>query len=146
MQLDNSSLHHAIARHFVDRQYAPSIDQLTAQFGQPREAVIAALKALQEYHGVVLHPASSEIWVIHPFSTAPTNFWVQSPKGSWWANCAWCSSGIAALVGGEATITTTLGGEAHRATVHIEEGKLLDDDLLVHFPIPMRRVWDNVIY
>lgn len=146
MRLDNSSLHHAIVRHFVDRQHAPSIDQLAAYFGEPREAVIAGLKALQEYHGVVLHPASSEVWVIHPFSTAPTNFWVQSAKGSWWANCAWCASGIAALVDGEATFTTTLGGEAHRATVHIEDGKLLDDNLLVHFPIPMRKVWDNVIY
>lgn len=133
MRLDNSSLHHAIVRHFVDRQHAPSIDQLAAYFGEPREAVIAGLKALQEYHGVVLHPASSEVWV-------------QSAKGSWWANCAWCATGIAALVDGEATFTTTLGGEAHRATVHIEDGKLLDDNLLVHFPIPMRKVWENVIY
>ena len=85
--------------------------QLAAHFSQPRDAVIAALKALQEYHGVVLHPASSEIWVIHPFSAAPTNFWVQGTRGGWWSNCAWCSAGIAALVG-DVTITTMLGAEA----------------------------------
>jgi hypothetical protein len=107
--------------------------------------VIAALRALQEYHGVVLHPTSSEIWVTHPFSAAPTNFWVQSPKGSWWSNCAWCSAGIAALVG-DVTVTTTLGAEAKPVTVQIADGKVSDASLLVHFPVPMRKVWDNVIY
>ncbi len=71
MQLDNASLHYAIIKHFLDRQHAPSIDDLAVQFGQPREAVIAGLQALQEYHGVVLHPVSSQIWAIHPFSSAP---------------------------------------------------------------------------
>lgn len=145
MQLDNSSLHYAIVKHFLDRQHAPSIDALAVQFRQSREAVIAGLQALQEYHGVVLHPVSSEIWAIHPFSSAPTNFWVHSARGSWWANCAWCSAGIAALVG-DVTITTTLGAETQQATVRIRNGKLVDEGLLVHFPVPMRNVWDNVIY
>jgi hypothetical protein len=78
--MDTSSLHHAIVRHFLDRQHAPSIDELAAQFGQPREAIVAGLRALQDYHGVVLHPTSSEVWAIHPFSSAPTGFFVQSPK------------------------------------------------------------------
>jgi hypothetical protein len=145
MQLDNSSLHYAIIEHFLDRRHAPSIDELARQFRQSRDAMIAALHALQEYHGVVLHPVSSEIWAMHPFSCAPTNFWVHSARGSWWANCAWCSAGVAALVG-DVTITTTLGAETQQATVRIQDGKLLDEGLLVHFPVPMRNVWDNVIY
>ena len=76
MQMDTSSLHYAIIRHFLERQHAPLIDELAVEFRQPREAVVAGLRALQDYHGVVLHPTSSEIWVIHPFSSAPTNFWV----------------------------------------------------------------------
>jgi hypothetical protein len=145
MQLDNSSLHYAIIEHFIDHQHAPSIDVLAAHFDQPRAAVIAALRALQDYHGVVLHPVTSEIWVTHPFCGAPTNFWVQSPKGGWWSNCAWCSAGIAALVG-DVRITTTLGAETRPATVRIADGRSLDEGLFVHFPIPMRKVWDNVIY
>jgi hypothetical protein len=145
MQLDHSSLHYAIIRHFLDHQCAPSIDSLAAHFDQPRQAAIAALQALQDYHGVVLHPVSSEIWVSHPFSAAPTNFWVRSSKGSWWSNCAWCSAGIAALVG-DVSVTTTLGAEGRPATVQIADGKVLNEGLLVHFPVPMRKVWDNVIY
>ena len=45
----------------------------------------------QEYHGVVLHSNEPKIWVLHPFSLAPTNFYVKSEKGEWWGNCAWCS-------------------------------------------------------
>ena len=44
------------------------------------------LNNLQEYHGVVLHPNKPEVWVIHPFSLAPTNFLVKSGKGIWWGN------------------------------------------------------------
>ena len=145
MRIDNSSLHYAIIRHFIDHRHAPSIEQLAAQFDQPRAAVVDGLQALQDYHGVVLHPATSEIWVTHPFSGAPTNFWVQGQGGSWWGNCAWCSAGIAALVG-DVTLTTTLGAEARQTTVRIANGELLDEDLFVHFPVPMRKVWDNVIY
>jgi hypothetical protein len=145
MQMDTSSLHYAIVTHFLEHQHAPLIDELAVQFRQPREAVVAGLRALQDYHGVVLHPTSSEVWVVHPFSTAPTSFWVQSPRGSWWANCAWCSAGVATLVG-DVTITTTLGAEARQVRVQVENGKLRDEGLLVHFPVPMRHVWDNVIY
>ena len=32
------------------------------------------------------------------------------------------------------------------ATIRIEDGRLLDSDYVVHFPIPMRRAWANVVY
>jgi len=30
--------------------------------------------------------------------------------------------------------------------LRVEEGRLLDTDYVVHFPIPMKEAWDNVIY
>ena len=144
--ITHSSLHHRIFSHFIKVGNAPSIDDLAAGLDQPRGAVVEGLKALQEYHGVVLHPGSSEIWVIHPFSTAPTPFWVQGAKRAWWGNCAWCSLGIVALLKEDATITTTLGGETHQVSLRIEGGRLRDEGYLVHFPVPMKQAWDNVIY
>ena len=144
--ITHSSLHHRIIQHFIEVGSAPSIDDLAVGLDQPREAVVEGLRALQEYHGVVLHPGSSEIWVIHPFSTAPTPFWVQGAKRSWWGNCAWCSLGVAALLKEDVTITTTLGGETRQVSLRIESGRLRDEGYLVHFPIPMRQAWDNVIY
>jgi len=141
-----SVLHHTIMRHFIERGHAPSIDDLSELLGQPRDAVVAGLRVLEEYHGVVLHPVSAEVWAIHPFSSAPTNFWVESARGAWWGNCAWCSLGIVALLGEDATITTVLGGESEQVIIRIEDGVVTNDRLLVHFPIPMRQAWDNVQY
>jgi hypothetical protein len=54
--------------------------------------------------------------------------------------------GVVSLVGGTATVTTTLGAESKQVTVHVRDGILQDAGLYVHFPVPMARAWDNVIY
>jgi hypothetical protein len=146
LKLNNATLHHIIIKDIVERGYAPSPMELAERFGRPRAEVSTALHALMEYHGIVLHPNSDEIWVVHPFSMAPTGFLVRSGEREWWGNCAWCSLGIAELVGGTATITTSLGAVGRQVTVRIENGVLLDKSFVIHFPIPMTKVWDNVVY
>ena len=144
--LTHGVLHAAIARHFVEHGTAPTIAQLSAQFALDRAAVSNALQALADYHGVVLHPTSREIWAMHPFSAAPTAFWVESGGRGWWGNCAWCALGIVALLDADATITTTLGGESEQVVLRIQDGAISPADHRVHFPIPMARAWDNVTY
>jgi hypothetical protein len=144
--LDKISLHYVIMRHLMEHCYAPSSDALATYFGVEREEVASAMFGLQEYHGMVLHPHCPEVWVIHPFSTAPTCFTVRHGERSWWANCAWCSLGIAALLGGDGvSIESNLGADSSPVTVQVDGGRV-QEDLLVHFPVPMTRVWDNVIY
>ncbi len=146
MGLNNSSLHHHIIRHIVDKGRAPKIKEMLGFFEVSEDAMIAALKKLQDYHGVVLHPVSSEVWVLHPFSTAPTNFWIESETGSWWGNCAWCSLGAAALLKQDLTISTTLGGESQQVVIDIRDGQLVNESICIHFPIPMVKAWENVTY
>lgn len=144
--LTHAPLHHYLLKHLVEEGYAPSIADLSEHFRQPEAKVREALLALQAYHGVVLHPHNAEVWVIHPFSTAPTNFLLRKGEQAWWGNCAWCSLGAAALLGGDVTITTTLGANSEQVTLRVEEGALLDRGYYVHFPIPMTAAWDNVIF
>jgi Alkylmercury lyase len=146
MPLSHSSLHHAIAQYFVDHGTAPSVARLAAHFAVDDDTIVSGLRALADYHGVVLHPQSGEIWAMHPFSAAPTMFWVESGGRSWWGNCAWCALGIAALVGSNATITTVLGGEATQVVLQVRNGVIEPTHFVVHFPIPMARAWDNVMY
>ena len=146
MLLDTATLHYVIVRRILKRGSAPSIAELAQAFERTREDVSAALHTLMADHGVVLHPNSDEIWILHPFSMAPTNFVVRSGQGEWWGNCAWCSLGIADLAGGTATITTALGAAGRQVNVHIEDGMLTDKDYVIHFPVPMARAWDNVVY
>ena len=144
--MDNARLHHAIVCSFLARKRPPSVDEVAAQFGCSRDRARAALRALADDHGAVLQPGSDEIWIVHPFSAAPTTCVVKSGDCAWWGNCAWCSLGLAYLAGGNATIETRTGAIGEHATIRIEDGRLLDSDYVVHFPIPMRRAWANVVY
>ena len=144
--LNHSSLHHTVMRHIVDKGYVPDTGQLAERFCCGLDVVKDALKNLEAYHGVVLHPHNAEVWVMHPFSTAPTLFLVTQGEREWWCNCAWCALGAVALLGGNAVITTTLGANNKQVRMTVRDGKLLDTDYVVHFPVPMTRVWDNVIY
>ena len=132
-RLDNSILHYTIIKFIIDYGYAPEVDELTQLLKAPESKIRLALQALQADHGVVLHPHSEKIWVIHPFSLAPTPFLVRCGDQEWWGNCAWCSLGIAALLGKDTTITTTLGANSKQIDVHVEDGKLTETNLYVHF-------------
>ncbi len=140
------NLHYTIIKFIIDNGYAPDIEALSSIMNSDVKEVGIALFDLQDEHGVVLHPNRPKIWVIHPFSLAPTNFVVKSAKGIWWGNCAWCSLGIAALVKDDVSITTSLGAHGEQVIVHIKDGEIQEKDLFIHFPIPMKDAWDNVIY
>ncbi|UTW45432.1 alkylmercury lyase family protein [bacterium SCSIO 12696] len=133
-------------KHIVDEGKAPEIATMAIDFGVSTGDMVQALKALQDYHGVVLHPVSSEVWVMHPFSTAPTNFWIKSDTESWWGNCAWCSLGAAALLDRDLTITTTLGSESKQVVIEVKGGQITQQNLFIHFPVPMIKAWENVAY
>lgn len=144
--INESSLHATIISFFLDRQRPPTIREIASLFGCDEAAARRALRGLAKNHGVVLHPNTDEVWVAHPFSAAPTTCVVTSGARKWWGNCAWCSLGVAQLAGATATIETRLGAIDDHARLRIQDGKLIDTDFVVHFPIPMRQAWDNVIY
>lgn len=144
--ITNSILHYTIIKHIIDKGFAPGVKALSEILKTDVSEVEQALYALQEYHGVVLHPNEPKIWVIHPFSLAPTNFLVKSAKGEWWGNCAWCSLGVAALLKEDTTVTTRFGAHDEQVVIHITDGEVEEKNLYIHFPIPMKKAWDNVIY
>ncbi len=144
--ISSGQLHHTIIKFIIENGYAPDKDELADLLETSPEETEIALRDLADYHGVVLHPNSSKIWVIHPFSLAPTSFVVRAGEKHWWGNCAWCSLGVAVLLNRDLTITTALGADGKQVQIHIQDGRLVEDQFVVHFPIPMVNAWDNVIY
>lgn len=144
--ITNSNLHFTIIKEIINNGFAPSVDSLAEILQTHKEDIVKGLFDLQEYHGVVLHPNEPKIWVIHPFSLAPTNFYVKSKQGEWWGNCAWCSLGIAALLKEDVQIITTIGAETKQIAINIIDGQIQEKQYYVHFPIAMKKAWDNVIY
>lgn len=135
-----------INRYIFSNGYAPSTFEMCAMLDADELIIKKGLRHLAKNRAIVLHPNSYEIWVAHPFATSPTLFWVVSGSKKWWGNCAWCSLGIAALANCDTTIFTKTCGEAESLQITITEGRIAQKDLLVHFAIPARRLWDNVIY
>lgn len=146
IELNHATLHASIIRSFLELQRPPTINEVASQFDCNAQDARSALRALADYHGVVLRPESDEIWVAHPFSATPTTFVVRCGSFAWWGNCAWCSLGVVHLSGGNAVIETRIGAVGESATIRIQNSTLIDTDFLVHFPVPMQNAWDNVLY
>lgn len=144
--LELGPLHAFLLRTIVERGFAPRVEEMAVAWSVSEEWVRARLRALAEQHGVVLHPRSDEVWVVHPFSTSPALFAVWAGREVWWASCAWCAMGVAALIGRDCRLTSTLGGHGERVDLEVREGEITPDDLLIHFPVPMARAWDNVVH
>src|SRR5262245_51890407 len=132
--METGYLHYQLVRALLDTCSVPDNTVLADRLHCSVSDLERWLDALALQHGVVLHPNSHRVWVVHPFSLAPTPFLVRAGERRWWGNCAWCSLGIATLVDEPCTITSSLGAEEERVVITIENGHAKPDDLLVHFP------------
>jgi Alkylmercury lyase len=112
----------------------PRADEL----GLPREEVLAGWRRLDETHALVLD--GDEIRMANPFSGAPTAYGVEAGGRSWYANCAWDSFGICAVLGGDGRITYD------DITVEVRDGRPDDESLLFHCLVPAAHWWDDIVY
>ncbi len=139
-----STLHHLIVRSLLDAGRAPTTGELAARAGLQPSAVESGLRSLDASHGLVLHPHRCEPWIVHPFSTSPTDTWVQGPERGWGAPCLWCGLGISALCSDPVVIHTRIGAESEPVEIPVDRGQPRREDLWVHFPEPPRVAWGNV--
>jgi Alkylmercury lyase len=138
-------LHYLLMRNIIDTGHAPTFRQLAGLAELTEERTEGVLRKLEQMHGVILVPNSLRIWSLHPFALNPTRFWVSGAAGGWWANCAWCSLGIGAALKQDVTIATSDGGEGDPMEFTVEGGRTRRTDLLMNFPYPPERWWDNPI-
>ena len=148
LEMTTSERHYMILLHLLEKGYAPDLATIASHFGESNlRRAKSVLMELEEQHGVVLHPDKESVWIIHPLSTAPTNFCIGAKGMTYWGNCAWCSLGAAALLQpNHITIATTCGAEGESVKLEIINGQVTPTDYLIHFPVPMTRAWDNVVY
>ena len=145
--ISTSKLHHYLLTETIEKGFLPGDVEMANALNVSAEVLEQSLRRLSDEHGVHLHPNTSRVWAIHPFSLAPTNFIVKSEGREWFGNCAWCSLGIAELLEGDATIQTTVGAnQTEPVEIRIAQRTLINEDYVVHFPVPMVKAWDNVAY
>ena len=134
-------LRHVIYRHFADSGRAPTRSQLVERFGTD---VAGALTGLHDAHMVVLDD-DGEIRMALPFSAADVGHRVVAGDRDWWANCAWDAFAIPAALGRDARIESTWVDTGEPVRIGVADGRLDDDSGFVHFVVPARKWWDDIV-
>jgi ribonuclease HI len=133
-----------VYRHLVETTRAPDIGTIAAAVHADQRVVLSALRKLVAEHGLVIAPASTTIWMAHPFSAVPTAYPVQARGRTYWANCAWDAAGVMSILGAGETRTRCpdCGAEL---TIAIRDDRLIGEGV-VHYAVPPRKFWDNIAY
>jgi hypothetical protein len=148
--LDNDSEHfdwtvrNAVYAAILERTVPPSADETAAVLGVSPDDVRAAYERLNVRHALFLTPGSHDVRMAHPFSGVPTAFRVEADGRTYWANCAWDALGIPAALHADARIEAPLG-DAESMRFAIEAGQVKGWQGVVHFPLPFRRWYDDLI-
>lgn len=130
--------------HFIETTAAPDLKTIADGVGARELEVIGALHKLADMHALVLAPATSTIWMAHPFSAVPTAYPVIANGKSYFANCAWDALGILSLVGdGECS---TRCDDCSTPLIVRRHGDALTGDGVVHYAVPPRRFWENIAF
>ena len=129
-----------------NRQRVPGAAEIARALHREIDGLRQSLRRMKDGHILVLQEGDQEILMANPFSAVPTPFVVQIGDRSWWGNCIWDALGIAAMVKGEATITTGCGDCNDEMVIRVEGGQAWfeDGNGVIHFSVPARRWWDNI--
>lgn len=123
---------------------APARDALARVAGGHRE-LEQRLRMLHEHHLVVLDRDGS-IRMALPFSAIPTDHVVRSGDRLWFANCAWDALAIPAALNIDADIEAPWLDDDTPVALRIVDGELVGQlDAYVHFVVPARRWWDDIV-
>ena len=141
--MNASELRFEIYRSFAETGAAPSPAQLAAWCGG-EGAAEDALVDLHEAHALVLDSDGS-IRMALPFSAVDTGHTVLGSEMSWWANCAWDTLAIPAALDIDADIEATWLDTGEPVELRIESGQLNSTEGFIHFEIPARRWWDDIV-
>ena len=119
--------------------------ETAAALGRDEAEVAAAYRRLHDAHALVLHPGTTELRMLNPFSVVETPHRVEAGARSWFANCAWDALGIPAALHTDGVVSSTCPDCGERLELEVRGGELVrGDGLLVHFVVPARHWWDDI--
>ena len=125
---------------------APNAREIAERFAISALDARRALRRLHDAHALVLQPGGDAVLMAHPLSAVPTDYRADVDGVALYANCAWDSLGIPAMLGRDASINARhpLTGDILRYAV--EDGRLRSEvGLLVHFAHPFRQWYADIV-
>ena len=148
VQKDPQELDHAVRlevyRFFLERQRPPTAHETAETLALPVADTEASYERLARARILVLAPGTHLILMAMPLSAVPTAFRVETPRGSWWANCAWDAFGIPAMLTSDARIVTWCADCNSRLSVQVDLGVVSEPTWVSHFAVPAAQWWDDI--
>jgi Alkylmercury lyase len=130
----------------VERGFPPLAERAAAEFGIETGEARAAYERLHERHALFLDPQTREVRMAFPFSAIPTQFRVSAKDRWYWANCAWDMLGVPAALHSDAEIVAEYVGDGSPVHLSVENGRLRGVDGVVHFSLPLRHWYDDLVF
>ena len=135
----------AIIKLLVNSGEMPSVAELAKELLISDLAAFELVSQLHVEHALLLDEDGT-IRMLWPFSGIPTDFRVIANNRSYWANCAWDAVGIPAALHSDAVIQASFAYPAEKVTLHVEADTVNPGNHLVHFPLPVSKWYDDLVY
>jgi hypothetical protein len=124
----------------------PYTQDIGAHLGVSATEARDAIANLDIGKTVLCHPTSGEIWMAGPFAAMETPYRVVGARTSWFANCAWDSLGIAAIVNENVVIEASCADCGDPMRIRVKQGEGVCGDGLVHMLLPVRDWYRDIGY
>ena len=145
-ELDLRIRNHVYAA-FVAEGRAQTTAETATALGLAEDEVAAAYRHLEDAHALVLHPGTTELRMLNPFSAVDSPHRVDAGGRSWFANCAWDALGIPAALHTDGVVDSRCPDCGEPLQLEVRDGELVRGaELLVHFVVPARRWWDDIAF
>lgn len=135
-----------VYNHFADTALPPTVEDTARHFNIGIAEASALYKELHNRHAFFLEPDTLTIRMANPFSGIRTDFRVHANGKTYFANCAWDMLGIPAALHTEAVIDAVFTESNDSVQLEIKKGQITNNQLLIHFPIPFARWYDNLLF
>lgn len=121
----------------------PTAADVAAELGEPEPDVAAAFRRLAEQRIIVLR--GDDILMVAPFSGVPTSYVVRVGGVSYYANCIWDALGVSPMLQQDSTIETTCPDCDEPMRLETR-GKDVTGEGIVHFSVPARQWWADIVF
>jgi hypothetical protein len=125
----------------------PDAEAVGRTLDAPRGDVSEAFHRLADAHIYVAEPGDpSRLRMANPYSAVQTRFRVEVGRRGYFGNCVWDAFGVISLLGGDGAVSTSCP-DCHEALEVRVAGRHLEPvDAVVHFSVPARGWWDDIIH
>jgi hypothetical protein len=131
---------------FVRTCSPPTADGLAERMHVPAADIRASLERLAAGKAIVLQPHSREVLMANPLCAVPTPFRARTRGQSFFGSCVWDALGILAMLSGEGSLDSSCACCGEAMTIDAAGGNVIATDGIIHFAIPAKRWWENIVF